>query len=134
MISASIAFLPDFLIYLASGLGLLLLFSLVYTVITPHNEISLIRQGNIATALGFGGALLGYTLPLASAIAHSVSVVDMLIWGAIGLGVQIAVLGTVRLAIPFLFRDMEDGKVAPAIMLALVAICAGVINAASMTY
>ena len=94
----------------------------------------MIREGNTAAAIGFGGALLGYTFPLASAIAHSVAFIDMLIWGGIGFLVQIAVLGAIRVSIPGLFRDMESAKIAPAVLLALISISVGIINAAAMTY
>lgn len=58
----------------------------------------------------------------------------MLAWGAVGLVVQIAVLGIARLAIPGLFRDIEKGKTAPAVLLAVISLSAGMINAAAMTY
>ena len=134
MLAISLSGLPAFLLYFATGTAMLLLFSFAYTMLTPHSELPLIRKGNVAAAIAYGGALLGYTLPLASAIAHSVSFADMLAWGAIGLLVQIAVLGIVRLAIPDLFRDMEKGKAAPAVLLAVISFTAGIINAASMTY
>jgi putative membrane protein len=130
----SLSSLPAFFAYFVAGVALLLLFSFVYTMITPHNELPLIRQGNVAAGIGFGGALLGYTLPLASAISHSIGFEDMLAWGAVGLVVQIAVLGIARLAIPGLFRDIEKGKTAPAVLLAVISLSAGMINAAAMTY
>jgi len=134
MLANSLSGLPAFLLYFASGAALLLLFSFVYTMLTPHSELPLIRKGNVAAAVAYGGALLGYTLPLASAIAHSVNFGDMLAWGGVGLMVQIAVLGLVRIAIPSLFLDMEKGKAAPAVLLAVISVAAGIINAASMTY
>jgi putative membrane protein len=134
MLAMSLSGLPAFLLYFASGVALLLLFSFVYTMLTPHSELPLIRKGNVAAAIGYGGALLGYTLPLASAITHSVSFTDMLAWGGIGLLVQIAVLGIARFAVPTLFTDMEKGKTAPAVLLAVISFAAGIINAASMTY
>lgn len=134
MLTLSLSGLPPFLLYFTSGAVLLLLFSFIYTLLTPHSELPLIRKGNIAAAVAYGGALLGYTLPLASAIAHSVSFVDMLIWSGIGLVIQLSVLGIVRLAVPSLFLDMENGMVAPAVLLATISFAAGIINAASMTY
>lgn len=134
MIATLLSGLPAFLLYFSGGAALLLLFSFVYTMITPLNELALIRKGNTGAATGYGGALLGYTLPLASAISHSVSFQDMLTWGAIALAVQIVVLGVVRIAVPALFRDTEKGKMAPALLLAAISLAAGMINAASMSY
>ena len=134
MIADLLSGLPLFLIYFLSGMLLLGLFAFLYIHVTPHQELALIRKGNVAAAAGFAGALIGYTLPLASAIAHSVNFADMLLWAGVGLLVQVAVLGTVRLLVPDLFRDMEKGKLAPAILLATLSLAAGLINAASMTY
>ena len=134
MLATSLSTLPDFLAYFCAGAVLVLIFSFIYTLITPHNELPLIRKGNTAAAIGFGGALIGYTLPLASAIAHSMSFIDMFAWGSVGLGVQIIVLGLVRIAVPGLFQDMENGQMAPATLLASISLAAGLLNAASMTY
>jgi len=134
MLANSLSGLPSFLLYFCGAAALLLLFSFVYTRITPHNELPLIRKGNAAAATSYGSALLGYTLPLSSAVAHSVSFEDMLTWGAVAMVVQFAVLGITRVAVPGLFRDMEKGRLAPALLLASISLSAGIINAAAMTY
>ena len=134
MITELLSGLPAFLIYFVSGTLLLGVFTFLYIHVTPHQELKLIRKGNVAVATGFAGALLGYSLPLASAIAHSVSYKDMLLWGGVGLVVQVVVLGIVRLLVPDLFRDMEKGKLAPAMLLATLSLAAGLINAAAMSY
>ncbi len=53
-----------YLIYIVTGFGLLVLFLLVYTRVTPHREFRLIREGNVAAALSLGGAVLGFSLTL----------------------------------------------------------------------
>lgn len=83
--------LPNFLAYFASAIGLFGLFTSLYIRLTPYAEIQLIRQGNISAAVALVGTLLGFALPLASAIAHSVSIIDMLIWGVIAMLVQVLV-------------------------------------------
>ena len=57
---------------------------------TPHRELTLIKGGNGAAVVGFLGAILGFSLPLASAAANSVSIVDFVLWAIIGAVVQIA--------------------------------------------
>ena len=64
----------------------------VYTRVTPHNEFQLIRDNDPAAAIALGLSLLGFVLPVVSAIAHAANVVDCLIWSAIALIVQIVVL------------------------------------------
>jgi putative membrane protein len=130
----TLAGLPSFLGYFLTGIALLLLFSFVYTQVTPHNELPLIKKGNNAAAIAFTGALLGYTLPLAAAIAHSINYRDMLAWAGVALAVQIGVLGAMRFTVPALFRDIEKGKTAPAVLHAGISLAAGILNAAAMTY
>ena len=73
-------------------------------------------------------------LPLANAIAHSVSVVDMVIWGVIALVVQVAVFAVVSRALPQFGDGIRSGKAASATLLAALAVAVGVLNAACMTY
>jgi putative membrane protein len=131
-IPESIAGLPAFLEFFFAAVALLLLFAFVYSRVTPYNEIPLIRKGNVAAAIGFGGALLGYCLPLAGAVVRSASLEDLLAWGAIALIVQLSVLGVARLLIPGLFDDMNKGRVASAVLLAVISLSAGLLNTASM--
>jgi len=86
---ASVQGLGDFVVYFVTALALVAVFLTVYTWVTPHGEIALIRQGNVAAALSLSGALLGFIVPLASAIAHSVAWWDMLFWGGVALVVQL---------------------------------------------
>ena len=68
--------LPPFLAYFAVAIILLLVFIRIYTWITPHSELELIRANNPAAALAFGGAVIGFAWPLSSAITHSLSLLD----------------------------------------------------------
>jgi len=51
----------NYLIHLLLAAGLLIVFFIIYTRVTPYNEVLLIRQGNQAAALSLGGALLGFS-------------------------------------------------------------------------
>ena len=134
MLTQSLAGLPAFLSYFAAAIGLLALFLLTYILITPYREIALIREGNPAAAASLSGAILGFVLPLASAIAHSVGLLDMAVWGSIALVVQLLGYFAARLLLPDLARDTPAGKVATGIFLGAMSLAIGVLNAACMTY
>ena len=108
--------------------------SFVYTRITPHNEFQLIRDNEPAAAIALGLSLLGFVLPVVSAIAHSANVLDCLIWSVIALIVQIAVYYLVKIPVPNLSKRIAAGEMAPAIWLGLSSLAAGALNAASMIY
>ena len=126
--------LPAFLLHFALAVLLFGVFTALYIFVTPYREISLIRNGNCAAAASLSGALLGYCLALSSAISHSVNVVDMAIWGAIALVVQLIAVVIARLFVPALFADIPENKLASGIFLGAISVCFGLLNAACMTY
>lgn len=134
MLTQSLAGLPSFLFYFATAIGLLLLFLLAYLFITPYREIALIREGNAAAAASLGGALLGFVLPLASAITHSVGLLDMAVWGLIALIIQLLAYGVGRLLLPDLARDIPAGKTATGVLMCALSLAIGILNAACMSY
>jgi putative membrane protein len=132
-VGASLEDLPWFLAYLATAVVLTLVYAVVYTWVTPHPEIKLIRENNLAASLAFGGSLIGFSLPLASAIANSAALVDCVVWGVIAMVVQIAVYFLVRLPIPKISERIENGETASGLWLGAASLTGGLINAASMT-
>lgn len=108
-------------------------FVAVYVAVTPHHEFRLIRDGNTAAAISLGGAILGYTLPLAKAVSQSQGIADMLLWSGVALVAQLAAYGVTRLLLPRLSSHVDEGKTAPGVLLAAIAVAVGLLNAAAMT-
>ena len=123
-----------FLVYFGVALVFQAVFIALYMAVTPHHEVALIKQGNAAAAISLGGAVLGFTLPLASVIIHSVSLLDMAVWSVVALLVQLAVYRLVDFLLREISRHIEEGNVAAATTLAVASLAIGMINAASMTY
>jgi putative membrane protein len=134
MILQSLAGLPAFLVYFCTALVAVVAYPFVYTRVTPHDEFLLIRDNNPAAAIALGLSLVGFALPLVSAIAHSANVWDCLIWGVIALIVQIIVYYIVKIPVPNLSQRIAGGELAAAIWLGLASLAAGALNAASMIY
>ncbi len=126
--------LTSFLIYFNTSLVFVFIFCLVYCWLTPYDEIKKIKEGNIAPAISFGGALIGFILPLASAISESEHFIDMLIWAGIAMVVQCTVFQLVRFFFKDLVREIEHNHIAAATLLGFLSIAIGILNAASMTY
>jgi len=130
----SFAGFDDFLVYLAVSLVLLAIFIAIYIRVTPYREMALIREGNMAASFSLSGALLGFVIPLAAAVQHSVSLVDMAIWGVIAMLVQIAAFVVVKLTIPGITQDIPAGKGSCGFFLGCVSLGVGLLNAACMSY
>lgn len=126
--------LPAFAAYFGLALVLFLVFIAIYVRVTPYPEIRLIREGNTAAAASLGGALIGFALPLASAVENSVSLLDMLIWAAVALVVQFIAFGVARLMVGDVARQIQDGRLSAGVFVGALAIAIGLLNAASMTY
>ena len=70
----------NYLVHLLLAAVLLVLFFVAYTRMTPFDEVLLIRQGNHAAALSLGGALLGFSATIASALVHTGDFEEFFAW------------------------------------------------------
>ena len=130
----SISGFPAFALYFVVSLALLTLFLAVYLRVTPYHEIALIREGNVAAALSLAGTTLGFVIPLSHAIAQSVSLPDMLVWGAIAFVVQTLVYLFAARLLPDIGKHIAEGKLAHGTTLGVLTLATGILNAAFMTY
>jgi putative membrane protein len=134
MLLQSLAGLPAFLVYFCTGLVAVILYLFVYTRITGHDEFNLINGNVAAAAIALGLSLIGFVLPVASAIVHSANAIDCMIWSVIALIVQIMVYFAARIPVSNLPQRIANGELAPAIWLGFASLAAGILNAASMVY
>jgi putative membrane protein len=130
----SLSGFDDFLIYAGLSVAFIYGFMICYLWITPHDELKLIKDGNVAAAVSLSGAVLGFTFPLAAAVAHAVHPWDMMLWGLIAALVQLLVYVAVRYTLLNVTRRIAKGEVATGIVLAAISVSAGMLNAACMTY
>ena len=131
---AAISGLANFLTFFATALGLVALYLVLYTVATAHNELALIRQNVVSASVALGLSLIGFALPLSSAIVYTQTVLDCVVWGAIAIAIQILVYYLARLAVPRLSERIAADEMSAALFLGAASLAAGIINAASMTY
>lgn len=126
--------LPSFALYFLLALILLAAFLMIYTRLTPQHEWRLIREGNAAASVSLAGAMIGFVLPLASAVVNSLGPTDMLVWGVVALVVQLGAFGIVRGLLSRLPQRISQGEMAAGITAAAFSISIGLLNAACMTW
>jgi putative membrane protein len=124
---------PLTLLHVAVALAILIGGAAVYAMVTPHREIQLIREGNSAAALSFGGVLVGIALPLAFALAASTSVLEIALWGATTIVVQLALFWVVDLLLRGLPQRIKQGEVAAAALLVAAKLAVAAILAAAVS-
>lgn len=126
-----------FLIFFATALVALVAFIFMYEKVTPYDDYKLIYQeGNSAAAISFGGAIIGVSIPIFSALSHSVSYIDFLVWVIIAILVQLffAFIST-RVSKKYSFKEqIESGKVSVGLLMSAISLAIGILNAGSMSY
>ena len=132
-ITSTLQGIGSFVTYLAAAVVAEVIFVILYMAVTPYRE-ELIKARNAAAAVSLSGAVLGFTLPLANAIAQSVSLLDMAVWSAVALVVQLVLFLLATVVLRELSRHIEDGNLAAGVILAAASIAIGLLNAACMTY
>lgn len=125
--------LPYFAIYALTALVMSVLFLAIYNKVTPYCEWKLIKEHqNLAAAWAYGGAFIGFCIPMAQAIKSSQNVVDFMIWGVIAMMVQFFVFWLVQKPMPKLKERIINNEVQAGTLLAMFSIGAGLLNAACM--
>ena len=126
-----------FLSFFFTAVALVVVFLYLYAVVTPYDDYKLIfEENNIAASLGFSGAIIGVSIPLYSALVHSVSYLDFAIWGAIAIIIQLIFAFIVtRLGGKYSFKTkISQGVISIGILMAFLSISIGLLNAGSMSY
>ncbi|MCE4049638.1 MULTISPECIES: DUF350 domain-containing protein [Bacillaceae] len=123
--------------YLGVAIVLLVIGILLFMLSTPKiNEMRLIAEKNVSAALLLGGKVVGLAIVLGAAAEYSVSLIDMAIWGAIGIVAQIVVfvlaeVVTIRFSISNAIK--EDNR-AVGVMLFSLSLAIGWIVAKCLSY
>jgi putative membrane protein len=112
---------------------LLVFFFVIYTRVTPYDEVQLIRQGNNAAALSLGGAILGFSLTIASAIMHTSRLPEFVAWAVGALVVQLIAYAVTTKCMVISKEHIESGNSAFGGILGAISLAVGAINAACIS-
>ncbi|CAN7474230.1 DUF350 domain-containing protein [Phenylobacterium sp. LjRoot225] len=123
---------PVTLLHIAVSVAMLLAAAAIYIVLTPHKEISLVRQGNVAAAVDLGGVLVALAIPLAYSLKGSTSLVDVALWGVATVAVQLLAFRLVDLVLRGLPKRIQDGEMAAAALLVGAKLATAMIVAAAV--
>jgi putative membrane protein len=128
------ATLPLYLQFLGTSVALVALGLLAYVWATPHREFELIRAGNRAAALSFGGTVIGLAYAINSQSSSTMYVAELAAWGAVAVLIQIAIFFVVsRLLLRDFKAQIEKDNVAYGIVMGLISIAVGVLNAGALS-
>jgi putative membrane protein len=135
LIISSLAGLLAFAVYFVTAVALCALYLSIYTLVTPNDEFRLMfEEHNASTALALGMSLVGFSLPLASAIYHSANIIDCVIWGLVALIAQLIAYFLARSIHPDLGGALREDSMAAALWLGFVSLTTGVLSAVCMSW
>ncbi|WP_020163734.1 DUF350 domain-containing protein [Methyloversatilis discipulorum] len=122
-----------YLKHLLSGLIMVGLFAAVYVRFTPFHEMPLIRRGCTAAALSLAGAIVGFSLTVASSILHNDHYLMFVAWGTLAAVVQVAAYLLIERSLPEMKAAIEANNMAMGALMGTVSLVVGVINAACLS-
>lgn len=123
---------PVLLLHLLVTLAILVIGVGLYVLLTPHKELRLVREGNMAAALSLGGVIVGLAIPLSASMRSSLSWADVLIWGVVTLLAQLLVFRFVDALLPGLSRRISEADAAAAILLVAIKLATAFVLAAAV--
>ncbi len=124
---------PLLMAHSATAFVILVLGVRFYMLITPHEEMALIRGGNAAASLTLGGTILGIAIPLAFVLAFSFSVLDIVLWGIVTVLLQLVAYFIIDMLLRNFSQRIEQGDIAAAILSVSIKLSSAAINAAAVS-
>ena len=123
----------NYLLHLATAVAMVMVFFVIYTRLTPYDEVTLIRGGNHAAALSLGGTLIGFALPIASALLHAPDYYNFLGWGGGAMLIQVLVFHVTTRLLKMSKDQIEADNSAFGGLLGAISVSIGLINAGSIS-
>ena len=120
----------NYLVHLLLAAALLAVFFVAYTRMTPFDEVLLIRQGNHAAALSLGGALIGFSITVGSALMNTANYQEFFAWAFGAMVVQMLAYAITTHLLHMSKDQIEANNGAFGGLMAAISISIGVINGA----
>ncbi len=109
---------PELIKYLLVVTSIYIVGLFVYVKLTPHKEIALVREGNMAAAISFSALIVGLALPLAACLVYKIGLIDVLVWGSVSLLLQLFLFRLADIVLTGMPQRIKEGEVAAATVLA----------------
>jgi len=123
---------PDFLLMTGTAGILLLAASTIYILLTPWKELALVRGGNGAAGLALAGAITGLAVPIASCLASSLTLVDLLLWGSVALLLQLLTYRIIDMILRDIPTRIQNDEAGAAIVLIAAKLSVAMLLAAGL--
>ncbi|WP_229459136.1 DUF350 domain-containing protein [Massilia cavernae] len=123
----------NYLLHLATAVAMVMAFFVIYTRLTPFDEIQLVRQGNHAAAISLAGTLIGFSVTIASALVHTDDYYEFFGWAGGAMVVQVLVFNVATRLLKMSKDQIEADNSAFGGLLGAISLSIGLVNAGSIS-
>jgi len=123
---------PITLLHAGITFGLLIVGCAMFLILSRFKVITRIQEGNSAAAVSFGGIILGLAIPLAMSLNASTSLIEIGVWGAATIAVQLLAFWLIDMLLAGLPQRIADGEVSAAVLLVAAKLSVALILAAAV--
>ncbi len=120
---------PALLLYLLVVTAIYVVGVVIYVKLTPHKELELVQNGNMAAAVSFSALIISLALPLAACMIHKIGLIDVAIWGTTSLFLQLFLFRFTDFIFKGMPQRIEDNETAPALVLAAFKLAGSIVLA-----
>lgn len=121
--------LPYLIFYLLVVTAIFIIGLVIYTKLTPHKELELVQNGNIAASIHFSSLILSLTIPLAACLVKRFSLFDVAIWGTTSMFLQLFLFRLTDAIFKGMPQRITNDEVAPALVLAAFKVAGSILLA-----
>jgi len=120
---------PWLIFYLLVVTSIYLIGLFIYVKLTPHKELELVQNGNMAAAVSFSALVISLALPLAACLVNKFSLIDVALWGTLSLFLQLFLFRLTDAIFKGMPQRIIDDEVPAAIVLAAFKLAGSIILA-----
>ncbi len=123
----------NYFTYLAISIILLVIFTKIYLVLTPYDELALIRQGNGSACISLAGTLIGFSLTLAASAIYNNSIGVFVGWACLSMIIQVLGYIAINKVIGNVTESITKNNMAVGGLIGLTGLLLGIINAGCLS-
>ena len=109
---------PYLIFYLLMVAAIYVLAIVIYVRLTPHKELQLVQDGNMAAAIHFCALIIGLAMPIAACLVNKFSLADVGIWASFALILQLLLFRVTDGIFKGMPERIERNECAPTLVLA----------------
>ncbi len=110
--------LPTLAAYLAVVTLIYVIGIIIYVKLTPHRELELVQNGNMAAAVSFSALIISLALPLTACLINKIGLLDVAMWGTVSLFLQLFLFRFTDALFRGMPQRIENNEVPAALVLA----------------